>query len=182
MTQPAGGFTPDAPQIRLAESVFLAMAHEARVRDIVEAYQTKILADNRWTVDPKWIALGLPLRPDQVVTEARDIAYLREEDCDRYLALCAEAAAAARLTVSRPGNCPLLEAESLRRDAERALLGSMATLPGLASLANGPLLLDLHVRAVDLVLGLLSPYVSDAGAILARHAKMPAIPEQRRTG
>ena len=77
---------------------------------------------------------------------------------------------AAGLKVAKPDNCPLLEAENLRIDAEAAFIQSLGDLPGMATFKSveGALTLELRAKIVDCGLRLVVPLVADADGVLKR--------------
>ena len=159
-------FTPSPEQIRLAEAVFTATALEQTIRPIVVAYETAILAKHQFKIDRLWVEKGAA---DKVILDRKDSFLLSKEDAQVYFAECHAARDAANLKVKHPENCPLLEAEHLRMDAENALLKAMSSQPGLESFAKGYLTLEVRNKAIDLTLRLLAPFCGNAETILQRY-------------
>lgn len=160
-------FNPTEDQIRIAEAVFTAMAHESLVRPIVETYEHAILEMHQFKIARHWVEQGCE---DRVILDRKDSFLLSSEDADVFYAECFAARDAANLKVSRPTDCPLLVAENLRIDAENALLKAIAVLPGLESLGTGNLALDARKKALDLSLKLLAPFCGESNEILQRYA------------
>ena len=158
-------FTPTQEQIRLAELLFTAKAHEATVRPIVEAYETAILAKHQFRPDRIWIEHGIKDRP---ILDRKSSFLLSDMDSKVFFAECFAARKKAHLHVTREENCPLLEAEHLVIDAENALLKSVATIKGLEAFARPTWTLELRQKAIDLLLQLFAMYCDDAETILNR--------------
>lgn len=157
-------FKPSPELVRLAEAVFVSMAHEQAVRPIVDGYQRAILAKHQFRIARKWVREG---DPDEVILDPK-LAYLLDDaNAAVFFAECHEAREAAGLKVDNPENCPLCVAENLRIKAEQALLKEMATLPGLSNLGRF-VTLELHKKALDLSLSLVAPFCSDAAEIMKR--------------
>lgn len=158
-------FTPTKDQVRLAEAVLTAMAHESLIRPIVTEYETAILNKHQFKIAREWVEQG---EPDRVILDRKHSFLLSEEDAKVYYAECFAARDAANLKVDRPENCPLLVAEDVRGQAENALLKAIAAIPGLELLGSGGMTLDERTKAIQLTLQLLAPFVADAEEILRR--------------
>lgn len=159
-------FKPTEEQIRLAEAVFTSIVYEQTVRPVVEAYESAILAKHQFRIAPEWIDKGVP---DHVILDRKETFLLSTENAKVYYSECFSARDAANLKVSDPEFCPLCVAESLRIEAEGALLKAMATTPGLQALGADFMPLDLRKKAIDLTLGLLAPFCGSAESILRRY-------------
>lgn len=160
-------FQPTEDQIRLAEAVLTAMAHEDLIRPIVENYEHEILKKHQFRIDRKWVEHGCE---DKIILDRKDVFALSSEDAKVYFAECFAARDASKLKVDNPEFCPLCVAESLRIQAEAALLKSMAATPGLEALATGSLYGDKRKMAIDLTLRMLAPFCGEADEILHRYA------------
>jgi hypothetical protein len=124
------GFRPSEAMIRAAETLFLAMAMEGTVRPVVEKYKLAILAKHQFPVAAKWREYDLP----EKVLDLKWAFLLSKEDSKVYFKECFDARDTAGLKVSRPGNCPLLEAEEDVRQAQNAFIKELGTMPGLENL------------------------------------------------
>lgn len=179
-------FKPSGEMVRLAESVMVAMAHEQTIRPIVEGYEKAILERHQFKPDQCWADKGLKGATDTILDPGRTFL-LSDEDAQVYFSECQAARDAAGLKVEKPEYCPLLVAETLRIQAEKALLEEMGTLPNLKGLENVLNLgVEAHGRAVDLCLKLLAPYCRDSSEILGglmggavKEAAPPSAPGQR---
>ena len=158
-------FTPTKDQISAAEAVFTAMAHESMIRPIVEDYELAILEKHQFKIDRKWVEKGIN---DQLILKRKDVFLLSEADAQVFYAECHAARDAANLKVEDPEHCPLLVAEHLRIRAENALLEAISTIPGLETFGSGVMSMDIRKKAIDLSLGLLSPFCGSADEILGR--------------
>lgn len=134
--------------VRAAELVLLATIHYQSIAPIVEAYQTEILMRGRWRIARKWVDRGVL---DQSIVSP-EIAYLLEEaDHAEFLRQCELAREVSGLSVLKQGNCPKLEAESMRMDAENSLIDLAARHFDLEGNRVWPM--DLRARFLDLALG-----------------------------
>lgn len=161
----SGEFVPNANMIRAAENLVLAMAHEDVVRPIVVAYETEILTRHQFRIARKFVEQGCA---DVVILDRKRSYMLEESDFAIYLKQCFEARDAAGLKVRASDNCPLLEAEHTRIQAENLLLEAMAELSNLAAIGKPWLTLEARKRAVDLTLNMLAPFCADADGIIKR--------------
>lgn len=155
-------FRPSAGQIKAAQTLMLAMAHQQLVEPIVTAYQREIMVANQWRIKPEFVELGCE---DEVITNPKRAYLLADEDAAKFFALVEEAKKASGLKVSKPENCPLLEAESFVIDARRAMVVAMEPVTGITwdQLMNN---FHLMPEYVDLNLKLLAPFVGKADDIL----------------
>ena len=147
--------------ISLAETVMQAMALEGTVREVVQSYQCAILQAHRWPPSAEFA--NYPSIP-KVILEPKHTYLLDQEHATEYSAQCDSARKAAGLGVIKEGNCPLLEAESMRFRAENALLAEVSKLPGLGRIDASRHVMSLEQRkqALDLTLRLTAPFVRDA--------------------
>lgn len=157
---PTPSFTPSETQVRCAQALMVAMAHEEMLRSIVEGYERGILAKHQFKQAARW---GDRVGPDGgVITEGKQAFLLDDDDFNVYLAECQTAREAHGLKASKPENCPLLEAQHARIAAENALLKAWEDHPRLLTLAiAGTLRLEQRAQVIELTLGLLAPYVKD---------------------
>ena len=155
-------FEPTEAQIRCAEAVFKAMAHESLVRPIVEAYERAILEKHQFRIARRWVERG---SADCIILDRKRSYLLEDRDAQVFHAECFKARDAAGLKVERPENCPLLEAEHKRIEAEHALLKAIATTPGLDNFGNGIWNPGLRAKAIDLSLKLLAPFVKTGAPV-----------------
>lgn len=165
-------FKPTEDQIRLAEALMVAMAFEATIRPIVVAYETAILEKHRFPIARKWVEMGVT---DRIILDRKDSYLLSEADAKVFHAECLTARDAAKLKVENPEYCPLLVAEHLRLDAERALLKAMAATPGLEAFGKGFMTLEQRARALDLIFKLVAPFCAKQPELMQRYAG--AVPE-----
>lgn len=164
-TAMSGKFVPNANMIRAAENLVLAMAQEDLVRPIVVAYETEILARHQFRIARKYVDQGCA---DTVILDRKRTYMLEEADFAIYLKQCFEARDAAKLKVSAPDNCPLLESGTTRMQAENLLLEAMAELPNLEAIGGAWLTLEARKRAIELTLNMMAPFCADADVIIKR--------------
>lgn len=119
------GITND--MIAAGKSV-LAMAHEQLVRPIVEGYEARILEETTSSTAMNGASTASQ-EGDRTQENLMD-----KDDFQAFIELTYQARDAHNLKVSGPDNCPLLEAEYLRMQAENKLFQQVAKLPGMESL------------------------------------------------
>lgn len=158
------GFTPSANLIRYAQNLLLCMAIEQQVRPVVEAYETEILAKHQFKPAAKWRD-----RLDRgVVLDRKSSFLLSDEDAKTFYAECFAARDKAGLKVSKPENCPLLEAENTRRLVENVFIDELGKILGLDAFANGFMTLEMRAKVIETGLRLVAPFVGNSNEILQR--------------
>lgn len=162
-------FRPSADMIRVAEALMVAMAHEQLVRPVVEAYENAILAKHQFPVSEQDSAAA----EKKTVLDRKDAFLLSDDDFLVYHAECLAARDAAKLKVSKPENCPLLEAETMRIEAENALIKQLGNIQGMETFKENNCVMTLELRAsvIDIGLKLVAPFVDDATGVLQRYMK-----------
>jgi len=161
-------FIPTPEMISAAETLFKSMAFADMIRPIVLKYETEILAEGQWHIKPEYAAHS----GDKIILAPKDSYLMSEEDLAKYYAKCKVARAAANLHVDHDDQCPLLVAEEMVRQAQRALIEEMSVLHNLTAdklLCAG---LDKYNQYVDLCLKLLAPFVRSSNELMAE-IKMP---------
>jgi hypothetical protein len=149
-------FAPTAIMVSAAQAVFLAMAHLQLVQPIVLAYKERILADGQWVVRPKFA----PRLGAEVITSP-DRAYLMSDDnFVTYDRLCKQARDAAKLHVSHPDHCPLLEAQSMLASVQNVLIDAMSDITQIKAEKILSLGIEQRAKFIELALRLLAPFVS----------------------
>lgn len=101
------------------DTVLLSMAHSQLWREQVDAMERDILTADTYYTDPRWVKKDA--EPERI-TDPKQAYLLRDEDFATYYAECQRRIKAAGWPVTRDGNCPALEAESLQMEAEHALI------------------------------------------------------------
>lgn len=162
-------FKPSPELIQSAENLFLAMAVEQEIRPKVEAYETEILARHRF----KPAAQYRDYVKDEAILSRKDSFLLGDDDAKVYFAECFAARDAAGLKVSKPQNCPLLEAECTRMEAQNAFIKALGAIKGLEAFAEKPHVLTIAQRdkVIDIGLRLVAPFVGNSKTILQRIMK-----------
>lgn len=125
-------FRPTAEQIKFAELLLMAQAFVETIRPIVEGYQKAILAKHNFTNQrtvERFVHRGAA--PVEVILDPKRSFELSDNDFAVYLKECNEARISARLQVDDPNHCPLLVAENLYRQAQRAFMESMESFTGI---------------------------------------------------
>jgi len=114
--------TAITPELKKAAEILLAaQAYLAIVRPVVQGYQTAILADRQYHIDPKWVEKG---DADMVVLDAKHVYLLTDEDSNEVFTAFDEARDAHGFPARQFGWCPLLAAESAVIQAEIALMNA----------------------------------------------------------
>lgn len=163
------GWKPTPELIGRCEAALVAKAHRDTVEPIVKAYQTAILAAGNYHICEK---IQEDYEERQVAEKDTrildpDRTYLmRDADFELYDAACNEATKASKLTVSRPGNCPYLEARTFVVQAENALLRQFAAETGERRFAD-PMDMTLRKQLLDFVYRMVVPHL-DAAEVIQR--------------
>ena len=150
-------FTPTKDMVEVADSVFKAMAYVGTLKPIVTGYQEAVLKKHQFVARD----IGQECREGDIILNPEHSYLLEDADFEIYLEEIEEARAEAGLKVNREGNCPLLEAESLLRDAQRLLVDTMQPITKISTddalcSKNG---LENYRQLTDLILKLLAPFV-----------------------
>ena len=147
-------------RIKAAKTVFMAMAYVETIRPKVEKYQRRILEIEKYPYSEE--AMGRREKaPDDYIKKAGDAYLMSDGDAAHFFKRLREERDAAGFKVKGPDNCPLLEAEQLLREAQRALVDLMEpvtgiTHEGLCCIGDG---LESFKKYIDLTLKLFAPYV-----------------------
>lgn len=156
-------FKPSAEMITAAENLYLAIAHERTVRQIVEECQRKVLRERVWEVEVIYETSGKIV---EHVTDIKLAWLMKPDDFDVYLERCNEEWAAASLKqaidAGQPldDQCPLLVAADRLRLAKTDLIDSMAGVTNINGDLAASMTLPDYDRLIDLTLNLLAPFVS----------------------
>lgn len=163
-------FKPSAKLITAAEHLLVAIAHEDTIRPVVMAYTKSILDQHQFEPDAAFAPF---LKPGTRITP-ENCYLLSPQDQKTFDAACTVAKKCAGLDryVTRPNNCPLLEAELFRRAAEASFVQALGELPQLTVLTqcnmNTP---EINTQLAELGLRLLAPFVGTPKAILLDFVK-----------
>ena len=117
-------FKPTPDMLRAAENCFAAMAYTETIRPIVEAYQRKILEEEKYPYNPKMMARR-EKAPADYISNLQHTYMLGDDDAKHYYKRCNEERIKAGLHVDDEAYCPLLVAEHLQMQAEHLLIDSM---------------------------------------------------------
>ncbi len=145
-------FDPSPELVRAADILFVAMAREEATRRIVEPYEQAILDASDYRIERgEHPDAGERIRD-------RKLTYLMSDaEFKDYYAKCQAAVVEHNLHVRKPGNCPLLEAEHLRIQAENLFLELMHPH---TKIDHRTLTLELRAEVLDLSLKLISPHAN----------------------
>ena len=135
--------------IATADSVLVLQARAELISEIILGYQTRLLAENRWKINPDFAVRGRGA--DEVILQPSISYLLKDEDFSQYQVLCLEEASKAGLKVQHPDGCPKIDAENMLRDAEHLLLSLAAPYTGISADDAGATL-ELRRKLLDLVL------------------------------
>jgi hypothetical protein len=141
-------FTPTQEQIRAAVAVFISMAHEQTMKEIVEGYQAKVLKRHNFKDSFN----------GTIITDPRKAWGMSEEDFKVYLEECNTEREIAGLKVQSDDRCPLLEAQSMLSKARRNLIDVCSPT---FRVSAGDLLcrsLDKYNAYVELLLKWIAPF------------------------
>lgn len=155
--------------VTLADACFMAMAHEAYVRGIVEAYRAKVLREREYYVSKNNVDIASNEEGSRELIT--DIAYdflMTDEDAVVYHGRCKEEQTKSGLPTLAPQNCPLLEAEQATREAQSALFDSISNIIGITAADCIASSYKTYLQLMDLILDLFANHVSDAQEILSR--------------
>lgn len=121
------GFNPTAEMISSAEMLLSAIANEQMVRQQVIPYKIKILAEMRPKISRRWIEMG---KKDRIILDPALDYLLSSKAFRTYHRRCTKEGYKLGY-VFPPTSCPLLLAESARRDAQATLVKAMESFSGL---------------------------------------------------
>lgn len=157
-------FKPTKQQVQAARLLFLAIAYAETVRPVVEGYQRKILAAHNWPMAQKWIDASARRRGDKYmngepILDPKDSFLLEDDASAIYFAALDDEAKAAGFKDLKPGYCPLLMAENVVRDAERALIDAMAEITKITNDNIWNLGYDKRNEYLELTKKLFAPFV-----------------------
>jgi hypothetical protein len=141
-----------------AKTLFKAMAFTQTIKPIVRGYQQKIIDEIKPQTNTKYA-----WTKKYTITKPEDAYLMSDEDFQVYLKRCNEERIKAKLHVENEEFCPLLVAEDLQRQAERAFIETMEPITHLTPdrvlcSKNG---LENYRKLIDLSLRLLAPYVDN---------------------
>ena len=144
-----------------AKTVFMAMAFTETIRPIVEGYQQKIINEMKPQVnerDSKNYQMEF-----KTITNPKHSYLMNNTDFKIYLKRCNEERIKAKLHVENEEYCPLLVAEDLQRQAERAFIDIMEPITHLSAdrvlcSKDG---LDNYKKLIDISLRLLASFVNN---------------------
>lgn len=156
---------PSQDLIARAETLFVAMAFEACVREVVEPYQLKILEEEKYSYSEQWPRDN---DWDDYVKELDHTWLMDDDDLKHYLKRCNEEQEKVGLKTETPEQCPLLVAEDLTRIAKQSLIEGLQPVTGVSLhklLCAG---LDAYDKYIELVLKWFAHFV-DADKALAKY-------------
>ena len=148
-------FTPTTTQIRAAAAVFIAMAHEQVIREIVEDYQSNILSRHNFKNRYDGTIIKNPHKDWEMC----------DEDFTIYLEECKTEREIVGLKVQSEDNCPLLEAQNILISARRNLVDTFEDTFNVSADRLLCLGLEKYNEYIELLLGLLAPYTKQVKEI-----------------
>jgi hypothetical protein len=149
-------FTPTPTMVSLAQSVMVAMAFADTIRPIVVGYETDILKNGQWRIRPEFA----DRLNNEIIIDPKRAYLMSDEDALVFHAECKKARDTAGLKVENDEHCPLLVAENLVMQCERALIDEMATITGMSSNNLCCIGMDKRKQYIDLTLRLLAPFIT----------------------
>lgn len=157
-------FRPTQLMIEATETLLLAMANEQLIRETVEAYKQRILAERRWEVSPTMLdAMRRRENPEdeKYVTDIKYAWMMCDADFAVYDQRCRQERIAANLHVQIDSQCPLLVAEELTRQAKYAMCDAMSPLTGIDGMKSVTLQLDQYDELIEKTLRLMAAFVTN---------------------
>lgn len=143
--------------IKAAGDVFLAQALLSLIRPIVLHYQSAILKQGQWPIAGHW---NEPQQAQGPVLDPASAFLMNEADSAQYFELCHYERDRLGLRVSRPGNCPLLEAQENLRQAKRRLVTLMEPVTGITCDKLIENSLQYYDEYVEMTLRLFAPHIN----------------------
>lgn len=139
---------PTNEMIDACKAVLIAKAWYATVEPIVRGYERKILEWHQFKKADKYKEYT---SAPEIILEPKKSWLMRDEDFIIYDAECKKERDKAGLKVNHPDNCPLLEAETLERNAQHALIEAVAPMLGI-TLERVTRSMDIYNKFVDLAM------------------------------
>jgi len=149
--------------VTAAEVFLLAKILEEAIEPVVTQYSKRILEKHQFKASSQW--QDYPELAGKVILDEKQTYLLSEEDWAVYESETFKARDEAGLKVSRPDNCPYLEAHNHRIKAENALIETVSKHPKMGNLKAHLLTLDERAKVIDLIMMLLAPHVRKADEI-----------------
>jgi hypothetical protein len=112
------------PMAAAALAVVMAQAAEQAIRPVVEGYRQKIIEEEFYDYDEKWIKRGLVDVKDYIKS-FKDDYMMDAKEYKHYWGRCRKEQEKAGLKTAKPEHCPLLVAENTLSDAKRLLVDVM---------------------------------------------------------
>lgn len=167
-------FSPTPEMIAAAETCFAAMAYTQTVAPVIEAIQQKVLDANKYAWDFESVSGGVenPKRDfaefvakhGEYCSREFDTYLIGDANLSHYIDECHKEYLLAGFDVKH-GYCPKLIAESLERDAKRALIDALQPITGVTS-EMATRSLKRYREFVELSLRLMAPFCGDSKTIL----------------
>lgn len=140
---------PTNEMISACKAVLMAKAWYATVEPIVRGYEREILQRYQFH------KVGKPCKEytdaPEIILDPKKSWLMRDEDFLVYDAECKKERDKAGLKVNHQDNCPLLEAETLERNTQHALIEAVAPMLGI-TLEQVTRSLDTYNKFVDLAM------------------------------
>lgn len=160
-------FNPTAEMISAAETVFLAKAYVELVKPIVIGYRTKILAENDFFTDQRWVKGSRRLGPNGPIRDQKDAYLMSQSDFAIFDGMCHEARRKAKLYVSNEDHCPLCVAETDLMKAKKLFCDAIAPVTGMTYEVICVQKMEVFEQYFELGLKLFAPFVRAADEIMA---------------
>ena len=156
-------FKPTSDQIAAAKALLMAMAYVQTVRSIVESYQNELLAFWKFKAQTEYTERGR----EEIILNHKHSYMMDEADSNIYLKELHKKHLENGFNV-KFGDCPLLIAESLEREAKQLLVEVMEPVTKIKweMFFNVISWQEKIKQYIDLTLSLLTPYCGDAKSIL----------------
>jgi hypothetical protein len=152
--QAVKAMTKNQNLINAAKAVFQAMAYEATVREVIEPKQQEVVDFFKFKVAPE----NAKFHAGEVITDRKNMYLADDQDFRIYAAEMDAFHRAQGFIKPSPDHCPLLMAESMRREAVHLFIDLLEPYTGI----NRNMLFaryKLYDQYVDLNLSLFAPLV-----------------------
>lgn len=148
-------FEPSESMKAAGLAVFKAMAYKEAIKPIVIEYKTKVLAERKWMVEPRFrVFLG------QDIVDNPKFDYLMSPvDFAKYYECCERERKAAGLLLAKEGGCPLSDAETALFEAKSLLIAVMQEVTTITLPKALEMPITFKDQLIELTLRLLAPFV-----------------------
>ena len=145
----------DSTAQRLAKAVFLSIAYVQTVREVIEPKQQEVIDFFKFKIAKQW----RDFEQGEIIKSHKHLYLADESDWIIFDEEMRRVYKEVNLIPSKEGNCPLLEAESIEREAKRALVNYLESFTGLSFERMG---ISNYFKYLDIMLTILASKVNAA--------------------